>query len=76
MKVLLRDLKRVDLRIYTLVLLQVLENLLVLLVRRLAFVDDNLDGFDLVVTKILFLLRFLRFVSVMMTTKCLSLVGI
>ena len=76
MKVLLRDLKRVDLRIYTLVLLQVLENLLVLMVRRLAFVDDNLDGFDLVVTKILFLLRFLRFVSVMITTKCLSLVGI
>ena len=76
MKVLLRDLKCVDLRIYTLVLLQVLENLLVLMVRRLAFVDDNLDGFDLVVTKILFLLRFLRFVSVMITTKCLSLVGI
>ena len=75
MKVLLRDLKRVDLRIYTLVLLRVLENLLVLWVRQLASVDDNLDGFDLVLTKILFLLRFLRFVSVMMTTKCLSLVG-
>ena len=76
MKVLLRNLKRVDLRIYTLVLLRVLENLLVLLVRRLASVDDNLDGFDLVLTKILFLLCFLRFVFVMMTTKCLSLVGI
>ena len=76
MKVLLRDLKRVDLRIYTLVLLHVLENLLVLWVRQLASVDNNLDGFDLVLTKILFLLRFLRFVSVMMTTKCLSLVGI
>ena len=59
MKVLLRDLKRVDLRIYTLVLLRVLENLLVLLARQLASVDDNLDGFDLVLTKILFLLRFL-----------------
>ena len=76
MKVLLRDLKRVDLRIYTLVLLRVLENLLVLLVRQLASVDNNLDGFDLVLTKILFLLHFLQFVSVMMTTKCLSLVGI
>lgn len=76
MKVLLRDLKRVDLRIYTLVLLRVLENLLVLWVRQLASVDDNLDGFDLVLTKILFLLRFLRFVFAMMTTKCLSLVGI
>ena len=76
MKVLLRDLKRVDLRIYTLVLLRVLENLLVLWVRQLAFVDDNLDGFDLVLTKILFLLHFLRFIFVMMTTKCLSLVGI
>jgi hypothetical protein len=76
MKVLLRDLKRVDLRIYILVLPRVLENLLVLLVRQLASVDDNLDGFDLVLTKILFLLRFLRFVFVMMTTKCLSLVGI
>ena len=76
MKVPLRDLKRVDLRIYILVLLRVLENLLVLWVRQLAYVDDNLDGFDLVLTKILFLLRFLRFVFVMMTTKCLSLVGI
>ena len=76
MKVLLRDLKRVDLRIYTLVLLRVLENLLVLWVRQLASVGDNLDGFDLVLTKILFLLRFLRFVFAMMTTKCLSLVGI
>ena len=76
MKVLLRDLKRMDLQIYTLVLLRVLENLLVLWVRQLASVDDNLDGFDLVLTKILFLLRVLRFVSVMMTTKCLSLVGI
>jgi hypothetical protein len=76
MKVLLRDLKRVDLRIYTLVLLRVLENLLVLLARQLASVDDNLDDFDLVLTKILFLLSFLRFVSVMMTTKYLSLVGI
>ena len=76
MKVLLRDLKRVDLRIYILVLLRVLENLLVLLARQLASVDDNLGGFDLVLTKILFLLRFLRFVFAMMTTKCLSLVGI
>ena len=76
MKVLLRDLKRVDLRIYTLVLLRFLENLLVLWVRQLVSVDDNLDGFDLVLTKILFLLRFLRFVFAMMTTKCLSLVGI
>ena len=76
MKVLLRDLKRVDLRIYILVLLRVLENLLVLLVRQLASVDDSLDGFDLVLTKILFLLYFLRFIFVMMTTKCLSLVGI
>ena len=76
MKVLLRDLKRVDLRIYTLVLLRVLESLLVLSVRLLASVDDNLDDFDLVLTKILFLLSFLRFVSVMMTTKYLSLVGI
>ena len=76
MKVLLHDLKRVDLRIYTLVLLHILENLLVLWVRQLASVDNNLDGFDLVLTKILFLLHFLRFVSVMMTTKCLSLVGI
>ena len=76
MKGLLRDLKCVDLRIYTLVLLRVLENLLVLWARQLASVDDNLDGFDFVLTKILFLLRFLRFVSVMMTTKYLSLVGI
>jgi hypothetical protein len=76
MKVLLRDLKCVDLQIYTLVLLRVLENLLVLWVHQLVSVDDNLDGFDLVLTKILFLLYFLRFVSVMMTTKCLSLVGI
>ena len=76
MKVLLHDLKRVDLQIYTLVLLHVLENLLVLWVRQLASVDNNLDGFDLVLTKILFLLHFLQFVSVMMTTKCLSLVGI
>ena len=76
MKVLLHDLKRVDLRIYTLVLLQVLENLLVLLVRQLASVNNNLDGFDLVLTKILFLLHFLEFVFVMMTTKYLSLVGI
>ena len=75
MKVLLRDLKRVDLRIYILVLLRVLENLLVLLVRQLASVDDNLDGFDLVLTKILFLLYFLEFFFAMMTTKCLSLVG-
>ena len=76
MKVLLHDLKRVDLRIDILVLLRVLENLFVLLVRQLASVNNNLDGFDLVLTKILFLLHFLRFVSVMMTTKCLSLVGI
>ena len=76
MKVLLRDLKRVDLQIYILVLLRVLENLLVLWVRQLASVDDNLDGFDLVLTKILFLLRFLGFVFVMMTTKYPSLVGI
>ena len=76
MKVLLRDLKRVDLRIYILVLLHVLENLFVLLVRQLVSVDDNLGGFDLVLTKILFLLCFLRFVFAMMTTKCLSLVGI
>ena len=75
MKVLLRDLKRVDLRIYTLVLLRVLENLLVLLVRQLASVDDNLDDFDPLLTKILFLLYFLQFISVLMTTKCLSLVG-
>ena len=75
MKVLLRDLKRVDLRIYTLVLLRVLESLLVLSVRQLASVGDNLDGFDLVLTKILFLLYFLGFFFVMMTTKCLSPVG-
>ena len=75
MKVLLRDLKRVDLRIYTLVLLRVLENLLVLWVRQLVSVGDSLDGFDLVLTKILFLLYFLGFFFAMMTTKCLSLVG-
>ena len=75
MKVLLRDLKRVDLRIYILVLLRFLENLLVLWVRQLASVDDNLDGFDLVLTKILFLLYFLESFFAMMTTKCLSLVG-
>ena len=76
MKVLLRDLKRVDLQIYTLVLLRVLENLVVLYVRQLVFVDDNLDDFDPLLTKILFLLYFLQFISVLMTTKCLSLVGI
>ena len=59
MKVLLHDLKCVDLQIYTLVLLRVLENLLVLWVHQLVSVDDNLDGFDLVLTKILFLLYFL-----------------
>ena len=76
MKVLLRDLKRVDLQIYTLVLLRVLENLVVLYVRQLVFVDDNLDDFDPLLTKILFLLYFLQFISVLMTTKCLSLVSI
>ena len=76
MKVLLRDLKRVDLQIYTLVLLHVLENLVVLYVHQLVFVDDNLDDFDPLLTKILFLLYFLQFISVLMTTKCLSLVSI
>ena len=76
MKVLLRDLKRVDLQIYTLVLLRVLENLVVLYVHQLVFVDDNLDDFDPLLTKILFLLYFLQFISVLMTTKCLSLVSI
>ena len=59
MKVFLHDLKRVDLQIYILVLLCILGNLVVPWVCQLASVDDNLDDFDLVLTKILFLLCFL-----------------
>ena len=75
MKVLCCDLMHVDLRIYILVLLHVLGNLNIPWVNQLAFVDDNLDDFDLLLTKILFLWYFLRFGAVRMTTKCLSLVG-
>ena len=78
MKVLLRDLTvlHVDLRIYILVLLRFLGNLVVPCVRQLVFVDNNLDDFDLLLTKILFLLRILGFDVLGMTTKYLSLVGI
>ena len=78
MKVLLRDLTvlRVDLRIYILVLLRVLGNVVVPCVYQLVFVDDNLDDFDLLLTKILFLLRILGFDVLRLTIKYLSLVDI